>query len=96
MGGGVSTVNASLTARRSNFTGNIARLDGGGLRVSYLSTASLDACRLAFNNGEQAFWSKLYCMYIVRFYVLVHLLSSFYSAVLKCMQAIDARVSMGS
>lgn len=52
MGGGLSTVNANVTARRCNFTGNIARLDGGGLRVSYLSRASLDACRVAFNDGE--------------------------------------------
>lgn len=67
MGGGVSTVNATVTARRSNFTRNIARLEGGGLRVSYLSRASLDACRVAFNEGDVFVFDLLYlCSILLR------------------------------
>lgn len=51
LGGGVSSVDASLTATSCEVTGNTANADGGGLRISYQATAVLDACEVSFNTG---------------------------------------------
>lgn len=53
LGGGVSSVDAILTARSCQVTENSATRDGGGLRVSYQTTAVLDACDVSFNTGEK-------------------------------------------
>ena len=48
-------MNATLAAKSCIVTGNSAYVDGGGLRVSYLSNAVLDACEVSSNHGEKIF-----------------------------------------
>eukprot|EP00903_Cladosiphon_okamuranus_P009052 g8654.t1 len=52
LGGGVSSVDATLTARTCQVTDNRADRDGGGLRLSYQTIAVLDACEVSFNTAE--------------------------------------------
>lgn len=53
MGGGISSLNGQLLARRCDVRNNAAARDGGGLRLSYETTAVLNACHVSSNTGER-------------------------------------------